>query len=181
MKIRHGSKGGWDIFGIERRVTRSEGHVLYELDGRPALQLYKEYLGERAAGLPATAMLFPLALRADPSDTKSIVRTALDIDEANDAMIFAGDIPQGYLAQLMRANFDRLIDGASEAALMTRNGDAPNTPVLLDDGYLNRVNSHTFPTTWFLDRQVRKAFEKIGWSEKLVEEFSWRLEDLRVE
>ncbi len=130
VKIRHGSKGGWDIFGIERRVTRSEGHVLYELDGRPALQLYKEYLGERAAGLPATAMLFPLALRADPSDTKSIVRTALDIDEANDAMIFAGDIPQGYLAQLMRANFDRLIDGASEAALMTRNGDPPNSPIL---------------------------------------------------
>ena len=102
----------------------------HELDGRPALQLYKEYLGERAAGLPATALLFPLALRADASDTKSIVRTALDIDEANDAMIFAGDIPQGYLAQLMRANFDRLIDGASEAALMTRNGGTPNTPVL---------------------------------------------------
>ena len=104
--------------------------MLYELDGRPALQLYKEYLGERAAGLPATALLFPLALRADASDTKSIVRTALDIDEANNAMIFAGDIPQGYLAQLMRANFDRLIDGASEAALMTRNGDPPNTPIL---------------------------------------------------
>ena len=130
VKIRHGSKGGWDIFGIERRVTRSEGHVLYELDGRPALQLYKEYLGERAAGLPATALLFPLALRADASDTKSIVRTALDIDEANNAMIFAGDIPQGYLAQLMRANFDRLIDGASEAALMTRNGDPPTPPLL---------------------------------------------------
>ena len=117
IRIGHGSKGGWDIFGIERRVTRSEGHVLYELDGRPALQLYKEYLGERAAGLPATALLFPLALRADASDTKSIVRTALDIDEANDAMIFAGDIPQGYL-----------IDGASEAALMTRNGGAPHPP-----------------------------------------------------
>ena len=130
VHIGHGSKGGWDIFGIERRVTRSEGHVLYELDGRPALQLYKEYLGERAAGLPATALLFPLALRADASDTKSIVRTVLDIDEANNAMIFAGDIPKGYLAQLMRANFDRLIDGASEAALMTRNGGASSAPVL---------------------------------------------------
>ncbi len=130
IHIGHGSKGGWDIFGIERRVTRSEGHVLYELDGRPALQLYKEYLGERAAGLPATALLFPLSLRADASDTKNIVRTVLDIDEANNAMIFAGDIPQGYLAQLMRANLDRLVDGASEAALMTRNGFDVETPVL---------------------------------------------------
>ncbi len=130
IHIGHGSKGGWDIFGIERRVTRSEGHVLYELDGRPALQLYKEYLGERAAGLPATALLFPLSLRADTSDTKSIVRTVLNIDEANNAMIFAGDIPQGSMAQLMRANFDRLVEGASEAALMTRNGIDPETPVL---------------------------------------------------
>ena len=130
VRIGHGSKGGWDIFGIERRVTRSEGHVLYELDGRPALQLYKEYLGERAAGLPATALLFPLSLRADATADKSIVRTVLDIDEANNAMIFAGDIPEGYLAQLMRANFDRLVDGASEAALMTRNGFSAENPVL---------------------------------------------------
>ena len=130
LRVGHGSKGGWDIFGIERRVTRSDGHVLYELDGRPALQLYKEYLGERAAGLPATALLFPLALRTDAASAKRIVRTVLDVDEADDAMIFAGDIPEGSLAQLMRANFDRLIDGASEAALMTRNGLATDVPVL---------------------------------------------------
>ena len=49
----HGSRGGWDFFGPERRVTRSEGNVLYELDGTPALDLYKKYLGARASGLPA--------------------------------------------------------------------------------------------------------------------------------
>ena len=58
VRLGHGSKGGWDIFGIERRVTRAQSNVLYELDGRPALQPYKEYLGERTAGLLATA-LFP--------------------------------------------------------------------------------------------------------------------------
>lgn len=130
IKIGHGSKGGWDIFGLERLVTRSEGNILYELDGKPALQLYKEYLGERASGLPATALLFPLALRASASDQKSIVRTILAVDEANQAMIFAGDIPQGYLAQLMKANFDRLIDGASQAALMTRHQQNSPTPIL---------------------------------------------------
>src|SRR6185295_13280060 len=65
LALAHGSKGGWDIFGPERRVTRSEGNVLYELDGKPALKLYKSYLGERASGLPATALLFPLAIRRD--------------------------------------------------------------------------------------------------------------------
>jgi len=119
VKIGHGSKGGWDIFGPERLVSRSAGNVLFELDGRPALALYKQYLGERAAGLPSTALLFPLCLR-DPADPdKVLVRTILSIDEATQSMTFAGDIPQGCRVQLMRANFDRLIDGASEAARLT--------------------------------------------------------------
>ena len=130
VRIGHGSKGGWDIFGIERRVTRSKGNVLYELDGRPALALYKEYLGDRAAGLPATALLFPLSLRADAASPKSVVRTVLAVDEEEQSMTFAGDIPEGSMAQLMRANFDRLIDGASEAALMTCKNAACDTPVL---------------------------------------------------
>ncbi len=81
IRVGHGSKGGWDIFGPERTVTRSSGNVLYELDGKPALQLYKEYLGDRAEGLPASAMLFPLALRAASGDTKQIVRTVLGVNE----------------------------------------------------------------------------------------------------
>ena len=32
------------------------------------------------------------------------------------AMIFAGDIPQGHRAQLMRGNMDRLFEGAADAA-----------------------------------------------------------------
>ena len=122
VRIGHGSKGGWDKFGPERLVTRSAGNVLYELDGKPALQLYKEYLGDRAAGLPATGLLFPLALRASRADEKSLVRTILAVDETQQSMTFAGDIPQGSLAQLMRANFDRLIQGASEAASLTAKG-----------------------------------------------------------
>lgn len=116
LRIGHGSNGGWDAFGPIRRVTRSKGNVLYELDGRPALALYKEYLGERASGLPATGLLFPLALRKDVNDDATIVRTILAVDEATQSMTFAGDIHEGYMAQLMRANFDRLVDGAHDAA-----------------------------------------------------------------
>ncbi|MDQ6674913.1 MAG: FIST C-terminal domain-containing protein [Chloroflexota bacterium] len=118
VSIGHGSKGGWDNFGPERRVTRSRGNVLIELDGRPALELYKEYLGDLASGLPATGLLFPLALRSTADDEKSLVRTILAVDEAAQTMTFAGDMPEGSLARLMRANYDRLIDGASDAASM---------------------------------------------------------------
>lgn len=120
IQIGHGSKGGWDLFGPERRVTKSKGNVLYELDGRPALQLYKEYLGDRADGLPATGLLFPLALRADETNSKSLVRTILAVNEQEQSLTFAGDIAEGALAQLMKANFDRLVQGASEAASSTK-------------------------------------------------------------
>ncbi len=116
VRLGHASKGGWDSFGPERRVTRSKDNVLFELDGKPALELYKGYLGDRASGLPATALLFPLALRMAEGEQRQLVRTVLAVDEATQSMTFAGDIPQGSLAQLMRANFDRLIDGAQEAA-----------------------------------------------------------------
>ncbi|MCI0652274.1 MAG: FIST C-terminal domain-containing protein [Planctomycetes bacterium] len=131
IRIGHGSKGGWDVFGIERTVTRSAGNVLYELDGQAALQIYKQYLGERAAGLPATALLFPLALRLPGNCDKTLVRTILGVDEAAQSMTFAGDIPQGSRAKFMQANFDRLIEGAAGSALMTRHtANAGESPCL---------------------------------------------------
>src|SRR5439155_13942129 len=115
VRVGHGSKGGWDTFGPERIVTKSEGNVLYALDDKPALALYKEYLGERASGLPGSALLFPLALRASLEEQNSVVRTVLSVDEATQSMTFAGNIPTGWYAKLMRANFDRLILGAQAA------------------------------------------------------------------
>lgn len=116
----HGSKAGWRIFGPERRITRAQDNILYELDGQPALALYKQYLGERAADLPASALLFPLAIRENQTSAKQFVRTILSVDEETQSMTFAGDVPEGYLAQLMRASFNGLVDGAAEAAAMAR-------------------------------------------------------------
>ena len=118
--IGHGSKGGWDIFGPERLVTRSLGNVLFEIDGHPALDLFKRYLGDLATGLPANALLFPLSLRRGSRETARLVRTILSIDDKAGSMTFAGDIPQGSLVQFMRANFDRLVDGAMEAAQLAK-------------------------------------------------------------
>ena len=114
--IGHGSRGGWDMFGPERRVTRAVDNILYELDGRPALALYKEYLGELAKELPASGLLFPLSLRDGSDSDRQLVRTILAINEEDEALIFAGDVPEGHLAQLMQANFDRLVGGAEDAA-----------------------------------------------------------------
>ena len=115
LRVGFGSLGGWDSFGPPRQITRSKGNVLYELDGEPALQLYKRYLGDHAAGLPAAGLLFPLSLKLPDTD-REVVRTILAVDEADQSLTFAGDLPQGASARLMKANFDRLVDGAQGAA-----------------------------------------------------------------
>jgi hypothetical protein len=119
LKVGYGSMGGWDSFGVDREVTRSKGNILYEMDGRPALELYKRYLGPHVAGLPASALLFPLSLRTRNPDV-ALVRTVLSINENDGSMVYAGDIPQGEFVRLMKANADRLIDGASGAAEMAK-------------------------------------------------------------
>lgn len=113
--VGHGSKGGWRQFGAIRTVTRSEGNVLYELDGQNALALYKEYLGERAKDLPGSALLFPLALEFEDR-TEPLVRTVMSVDEEHQSMTFAGDLPVGSKCRLMHATFDNIVDGAAQAA-----------------------------------------------------------------
>lgn len=130
IDYRHGSRGGWDVMGPEREVTRSAGNVLYELDGRPALELYKQYLGERAEDLPASGLLFPLAIRNEAEEDGLTVRTILAIDEQQQSITFAGDLPQGSLVQMMYANFDRLVDGANDAATNMTYGVESDGPQL---------------------------------------------------
>ena len=113
--IGYGSRGGWEGFGPRRRITRSKDNTLFELDGQPALPLYKRYLGERAAGLPATGLLFPLELTTDNTDKVGLVRTILAVDEAQQSLTFAGDMPEGWFARLMKASGDQLVDGAADA------------------------------------------------------------------
>ncbi|OGE74308.1 MAG: hypothetical protein A3C49_02460 [Candidatus Doudnabacteria bacterium RIFCSPHIGHO2_02_FULL_42_25] len=119
LKIGYGSLGGWDAFGVERVITKAKNNILYELDGQPALKLYKEYLGDQAAGLPSTGLLFPLRLRLNDGKQTEVVRTILAVDEKEQSMTFAGDMPEGTPAALMKANFERLIDGASGAGNMS--------------------------------------------------------------
>lgn len=116
IKVGLGSQGGWDAFGPQRVITRSTSNVLFELDKQNALALYKEYLGSHAAGLPGSALLFPLSIREASDAPRALVRTVLGVDETNQSMTFAGDLPQGYIAQFMKANLDRLVDGAQGAA-----------------------------------------------------------------
>ena len=129
LQVGYGSLGGWDTFGPERLITRSRGNILYELDGKSALALYKQYLGEHAKGLPATGLLFPLSLRISDA-SRPVVRTLLSVDEKDQSMTFAGNMPENAYARLMKANFERLIDGAVGAARISSETIGSVTPEL---------------------------------------------------
>ena len=131
LEVKWGSAGGWDAFGPRRLVTRSKGNVLYELDGKPALALYKTYLGDRAEGLPATGLLFPLELLAENEDDPSLVRTILAVDEEAQSLTFAGDVPEGRYVRLMKSTIDNLVWGAEQAGEMIESRATPEVVLLV--------------------------------------------------
>lgn len=118
LLIGHSSFGGWDEFGKERVITQSTKNVLYEIDGKKALDLYKEYLGPYVDELPGSALLFPISLRTNDVN-KNLVRTILNVNEEDGSMIFAGNMPEGSKVRLMKVNFEKVINGSAIAATNT--------------------------------------------------------------
>ncbi len=131
IRIGHGSVGGWEAFGPQRIITRSKNNVLYELDGEPALALYKKYLGKDADGLPGSALHFPLSLRRAGANDADLVRTVLGVDEEEQSMTFAGDMPEGATVQLMRGSMARLVSGAGDAADQAKLEDGRTLAILV--------------------------------------------------
>lgn len=115
LEISCANYGGWISFGPERIVTKSNNNVLLELDGKPALDLYKQYLGDKVKDLPEAALLYPLNVKVE-GQKETIVRTILSINEHENGMTLAGDIPEGSIVQLMMSTVDDIVEGAYTAA-----------------------------------------------------------------
>lgn len=115
LEISYASYGGWTPFGPERKITKSKGNILFEIDGKPALDLYKFYLGDKASQLPQASLLFPLNVIPE-GKTEAVVRTILSINEENNSMVLAGDVPVNSKVQLMMASIDAIALGAQSAA-----------------------------------------------------------------
>lgn len=127
--------GGWMPFGIDRKVTSAKDNILYSLDGKPALLLYKEFLGESAKKLPSSALYFPLLLLGDSKNTATqsshnLVRTVLSVDEKNQSMTFAGDIPEGDTVKFMHSSEKSLLEAATQCAQNCLSELNPQEPTL---------------------------------------------------
>ncbi len=131
LKMHDGCYAGWDEFGHERTVTRSKDNVLYELNGKPALDIYKRYLGDEAKDLPGSALLYPLKIYKPGTQNHELIRSVIGVDEEAKSLIFAGDVPEGYHARLMVGNSDNLVTGAENAAKSIPKCDPDNSVALL--------------------------------------------------
>ncbi len=130
LNVGVGSSGGWDQFGLDRLITKSKKNVLYEFDGRPALPLYKKYLGTAAADLPASGMLYPVSLRIGDAG-QSVLRGVLAVDEREQSITFAGNVPEGAHTRFMFGSVEHLIDGSITALQQARKAIDPVTPQLV--------------------------------------------------
>ncbi|MEQ9308581.1 MAG: FIST N-terminal domain-containing protein [Balneolaceae bacterium] len=116
IQIGFGSHGGWDEIGSEMEITRANGRVVYELDHKPALDLYKSHLGNDVLGLPGTALLYPVSISYG-KQSEVFVRTVHNIDEKSKSIILGAEINEGETLSFMRAEFDDPFEGVVNASL----------------------------------------------------------------
>ncbi len=125
LGFRHGFFGGWQPFGPARKVTRCDGNILRELDGEPALAVYKRYLGDYAKDLPSSGLLFPFAMLSNNHDEVGLIRTILGVNETDGSLVLAGAIEHGGYLKLMHASTEALVDGAETAAQIAHTTRGP--------------------------------------------------------
>lgn len=115
-----GVRHGWLPVGVPMTVTKSEGAVVYELDGNPAVSIYEEYFGESADDLSKeplarTAITYPLGIKYPDLDDY-FIRDPITVDEKTGAITCAAEIPEGSEVRLMIGSKDKAIEAATEAA-----------------------------------------------------------------
>lgn len=121
---------GWNSFGTTCQITKSKNNILYELDGKPALEIYKNYLGQYAQQLPASGLLFPLAMLTSEGKESGVIRTILDIHEEDNSLILAGDIIENGYVRLMHSSTESLVNSATQAAQKIKAYNQHTTPSL---------------------------------------------------
>jgi hypothetical protein len=131
LKVKISVGAGWNEFGAERMITKSAGNVLYELDRQPALPLYEQYLGDSFKNVPASSIQYPISLKCD-KDKDWMTRTIMKVNRDTKSLSFAGDVPMGYTARLMKTDTGLLIDSAMAAARdITKNSFFPDLAILV--------------------------------------------------
>ncbi|WP_437670236.1 FIST signal transduction protein [Sorangium sp. So ce131] len=159
------ARSGWTPMGAPRTCTRVEnGSTLLALDGRPALELYEEYLGERARDLPTVSTEFPLGLVSGiqrgvvtPDDQILVCRGVRGVDRERGAMLLGGDIPEGGQVRMMRATKEDVIKASSVAGALAC--DEMPDPTL---AFFFNCAARKVVLGWRYRQDVQALFRRLG-------------------
>lgn len=130
LQVGHGCCSGWSPYGDECVVTRSEDNLLFELDGKPALERYCEQHGADATADPLATMHFPVHMM--DAEAAAVVRASHMIDRETGVIEFAGEMPTGARVRFLQASPDDLISGAVAAAEQTLALGTPELVLCID-------------------------------------------------
>lgn len=136
FKFGTGVQSGWTTIGMAKQVTKAEKNVLYELDGKPALEVYEKFLGQNASLLPAVGVEYPLGLLGPSGDVDEddyyLCRATMGVDRVKGTVTFAGDIPEGAFVKMTMGSESDILQAvqkaASQALERLKNGNASVKP-----------------------------------------------------
>lgn len=91
---------GWKPLGITRTVTKSINNLLYEIDGRSAVELYLKYLGKEDKITQNNYNIFeelsfeyPFIVERDGNET--LLKSPMKIDDQEKALVMDLPMPEG--------------------------------------------------------------------------------------
>jgi hypothetical protein len=116
IQIQSNFDGGWKRTGSHMKITVSKNNVVYDFDDQTALRVYEGQLGFEAKNLPMSGLRFPIMVSDPMNSQKPVVRTLLGIDRDTECLTFAGNVPMGWDAEIMRADLSDLIEAAEQVA-----------------------------------------------------------------
>lgn len=124
MNFGVGIKHGWKALGKPRTVTRAEGNVVYEIDGKPAYTIYQDYLGrgfgELQKDIKLISVLYPMGMYL-PGEQEYLLRNARSI--GNDGSLhLQGTVPESSLVRLMIGTKESCLNATYQALEEAKNG-----------------------------------------------------------
>jgi small ligand-binding sensory domain FIST len=135
VRYRIGASHGSEPLGLFRTVTRSRNNIVHEIDGRPAVDLLRTFLGEdRMADLGQVINLFELGQAFEDRDYSGdiINRAIIGIDAAAGSLTLGAEVAQGSKIRLTRRDPDRVLAGTRETTARVLAGlDDPDRAVFL--------------------------------------------------
>lgn len=119
-----GVKHGWRPLGKPRRVTKSYGNVVSEIDGAPAANIYEEYFASDIANLRKElkhiSILYPIGIYL-PGEVEYLLRNLLSIQD-NGYLVFQGNVPQGAQIRLMIGTKESCLLATQQALAEVKKG-----------------------------------------------------------